>query len=133
MAQVTTIHSTLLACLLWSGIAAADETSWTSQRELFVVNYQSELQPVQINKLHAWIIHIENAAGEPVEAAAIEATGGMPLHDHGLPTRPRVTEELGNGDYRLQGMRFHMTGAWEITLLIRAGETEDTVVISLKL
>jgi len=57
----------------------------------------------------------------------------MPLHDHGLPTRPRVTEELGNGDYRLQGMRFHMTGAWEITLLIRAGETEDTVVISLKL
>lgn len=133
MAQVKTIFKALFAFLLLSGTAVTDETGWTSQSNAFVVSYQSELQPLQINKLHAWIVHVEDANGVPVEGAAIETTGGMPLHDHGLPTRPRVTNEIGDGDYRLEGMRFHMTGLWEITLVITAGDKTDTVVISLTL
>lgn len=113
--------------------AVAEDSNWTSKGGAYVVRYQSELQPMQINKLHAWIIHVQDAAGEPVEGVVIEATGGMPVHDHGMPTRPRVTEALGNGDYRLEGMRFHMAGLWEITLLIRDGEVTDTVMISLTL
>ena len=113
--------------------ALAEEAHWTSKGGAYVVRYKSELQPMQINKLHAWIIHVEDAAGESVEGIVIEATGGMPVHDHGMPTRPRVTEALGNGDYRLEGMRFHMAGLWEITFLIRDGEVTDTVVISLTL
>lgn len=123
----------VLALGVFSGSALTEESGWTTQRDLFVVSYQSELEPMQINKLHAWIIHIENADGQAVEGAIVEAAGGMPLHNHGLPTRPRMTAEIGGGDYRLDGMRFHMAGVWEITLLIRAGETEDTVVISLTL
>jgi hypothetical protein len=113
--------------------ALAEEVSWTSKGNVFVVSYQSELQPLQINQLHAWILHIENADGEPVEDAVIEATGGMPVHDHGLPTRPRVTDEIGDGNYRLEGIRFHMAGLWEITLVITDGDRTDTVVISLTL
>lgn len=115
-------------------VSSADEAaSWTSQRGLFVVSYQSELEPPQINKLHAWVIHIENAAGEPVASAVINATGGMPVHDHGLPTRPRITTELGDGDYKLDGLRFHMAGDWEITLTINADGKTDTVVVALQL
>jgi hypothetical protein len=113
--------------------ALAEEVSWTSKGNVFVVSYQSELQPLQINQLHAWILHIENADGEPVADAVIEATGGMPVHDHGLPTRPRVTDEIGDGNYRLEGIRFHMAGLWEITLVITDGDRTDTVVISLTL
>ncbi len=113
--------------------ALAEEVSWTSKGNVFVVSYQSELQPLQINQLHAWILHIENADGEPVEDVVIEATGGMPVHDHGLPTRPRVTDEIGDGNYRLEGIRFHMAGLWEITLVITDGDRTDTVVISLTL
>ena len=123
----------VLVSVVSLGAALAEDSSWMSQRKAYVVSYQSELQPVQINKLHAWIVHIENAAGEPVEGATIEATGGMPVHDHGLPTRPRVTSEIGGGNYRLDGIRFHMTGLWEITLLITDGDITDTVVISLTL
>jgi hypothetical protein len=119
------------ACLLTG--ALADETAWVSQRSLFVVHFQSELEPLQINTLHAWQIHIENAAGEAVLGATIEASGGMPLHNHGLPTRPRVTVELGHGDYRLDGMRFHMAGEWQVTLNISAGGATDVVVIALTL
>ena len=113
--------------------AMADEPQWTSQRGLFTVSYRSELQPIQINELHSWVLHITNAAGNPVVGATIEANGGMPAHNHGLPTRPRVTEELGGGDYRLDGLRFHMSGQWEITLRISANGESDTVVIALTL
>ena len=57
----------------------------------------------------------------------------MPAHDHGLPTRPRVTEELGNGDYRLEGMRFHMGGYWEIRVSVTTGDGESVVMIPLTL
>lgn len=111
--------------------ATADEPQWMSQRGLFTVIYRSDLQPIRINELHTWVLHVTTTAGDPVVGATIEVNGGMPAHDHGLPTRPRVTQELGGGKYRLDGMRFHMTGQWEITLQISTGDESDTVVIAL--
>ncbi len=119
-------------CLLLMS-AMADDSRWTSQRGLFVVSYQSDLLPLQINKLHAWVLHLEDANGAPVSGAHIEMSGGMPGHDHGLPTYPRVTKELGDGNYRLDGMRFHMTGVWELTIVIDANDKTDTVVVTVTL
>jgi len=124
--------STIALCLLL-GSTQADDASWTSQRGLFVVSYQSELEPLQINRLHAWVLHIENAAGEAVVGAQVEASGGMPVHNHGLPTRPRVTAEIGDGDYRLDGIRFHMAGEWEITISISGDDKTDMVVVAVTL
>lgn len=124
--------SALALCLLLASVQA-DDAQWSSQRGLFVVSYQSELVPLQINKLHAWVLHIEDTNGNPVIGAHIEASGGMPAHDHGLPTYPRVTDELGDGDYRLDGMRFHMSGVWEITISISADDQSDAVVVSVTL
>ena len=86
-----------------------------------------------INRMHSWILHVESAEGVAVENATISVTGGMPEHDHGLPTRPRVTEELGDGDYRLDGVRFHMRGYWEIEVTITTEDTTSVVVIPLRL
>jgi hypothetical protein len=57
----------------------------------------------------------------------------MPQHDHGLPTRPRITKELGNGDYQLDGIRFHMRGDWELTFTVEAEGKTDTVVVKVTL
>jgi hypothetical protein len=92
----------------------------------------SSLEPIEINQMHSWTLHI-TADDEPVADAALTVEGGMPAHDHGLPTRPRITEELGEGDYRLGGMRFHMQGDWEISIEIKAGGKTDTVVVMLTL
>lgn len=86
-----------------------------------------------INRIHSWILHVESAEGVPVENATIDVTGGMPKHDHGLPTRPRVTEELGGGDYRLDGMRFHMRGYWEIEVTVTTEDGTSVAVIPLRL
>lgn len=113
--------------------AHADDAVWTSERGLFDVTIESELEPLQINVLHGWTLHLEDAGGTPILGATIEADGGMPEHDHGLPTRPRITNELGNGDYQLDGIRFHMRGDWELTFTIEAEGKTDTVVVKITL
>lgn len=86
-----------------------------------------------INEMHSWILHVESGDGVGIERATISVEGGMPAHSHGLPTRPRVTEELGGGDYRLEGMRFHMSGYWEIVVSITTPAGTASVTIPLQL
>ncbi len=105
----------------------------TAVAEGIVVTWSTPDGDVEINRMHSWILHVETAAGEAVTGATIEVDGGMPAHDHGLPTRPRVTEELGNGDYRLDGLRFHMGGYWEIVVDVTTESGTETVIIPLRL
>ena len=99
----------------------------------FRVSYTSELDPPQINKFHTWTLHLETPAGAPVTGAQIAVDGGMPEHNHGLPAQPQVTAELGNGDYRVEGMKFQMPGWWTVTVTIAASEQEDTATFNLVL
>jgi hypothetical protein len=80
---------------------------------------------VPIGRLHAWTLHIARADGTPITDAAIAVDGDMPQHLHGLPTRPRVTRNLGNGDYLLEGVKFQMGGWWVMDFdVTSAGRTE---------
>ena len=99
----------------------------------FVVTYSTPSGKPQINRMHSWILHIENESGAVVEGAIIDVTGGMPEHNHGLPTKPRITQELGGGDYKLEGMRFHMSGYWEIVVNITTETGKSTVIIALRI
>ena len=101
--------------------------------EDLVVTYSTPDGAPQINTMHSWILHIEDAAGTPVEDAVVDVDGGMPAHNHGLPTKPRVTEALGGGDYRLDGVRFHMSGYWEIVVNVTTDSGTTTVVIPITL
>ena len=122
----------LVALLTLSALApAADRDGWLTRSGYYRVNYESELQPIPINQIHAWVFEVKTPAGDPVTGATISVTGGMPLHNHGLPTAPRMTAEPGNGRYRLEGIRFHMRGDWELTVTIDVYGRRDTVVIPL--
>ena len=112
---------------------AADDSAWATQGGKFLVNYDSELNPLVINRIHRWTLAITDAHGAPVEGATIIVDGCMPEHDHGLPTAPRVTHEIAPGRYVLEGLRFHMAGAWEIVVTIDANGVSDSAVIALEL
>jgi len=116
-----------------TGNVTADEKSWASSAGYFRVQYASDLEPIAINKIHSWVLHIESADGKAVTGAKISIDGGMPEHDHGLPTVPRVIEELGSGRYRIAGIRFHMGGYWELRISIDSGSHRDDVLITLEL
>ena len=68
-----------------------------------------------------------------IEEAEISIDGGMPQHGHGLPTRPRVTRNLGDGIYEIEGVRFNMGGWWEFKLAIAGSRGADTVTFNLEL
>ncbi|MDH3350592.1 MAG: FixH family protein [Gammaproteobacteria bacterium] len=119
--------------MMWSGKSSADAAGeWVSARGIYEVSFESSLVPIEINRIHSWTLHV-TAQGQAVTDAVLSVVGGMPAHDHGLPTRPRVTEELGDGDYRLEGMRFHMRGDWEVAITIEADGKTDTVLVLLSL
>ncbi len=105
----------------------------TGDNGVFRAAYTSDAAPVPINELHAWTLHIETAAGAPVENAVITVSGDMPEHGHGMPTKPQVTAELGSGDYRVEGMQFQMGGWWTMIFDIEAGGQADRVIFNLQL
>jgi hypothetical protein len=86
--------------------------------------------PIAINKMHAWEIQLSSPSGEAVPGARISVGGGMPQHGHGFPTQPRVTRELGDGRYLLEGMKFSMPGWWEIKLKVDAASGTDEVTFN---
>jgi len=102
-----------------------------SNRGSFIVSARSDLDPVVISQFHNWSLHVETMDGQPVENAVIQVSGGMPLHDHDLPTLPEVTRYLGNGDYQVEGMNFQMPGVWYVMFYIQTEKTSDTAVFEL--
>lgn len=113
------------------GLSAARADSWTSTDGLYQLDFESEIEPLAINRLHRWTVTLTDRDGNPVVSADIEVTGGMPEHNHGLPTVPQVTGELGDGRYVLEGMRFHMQGYWELVFAIDSALGKDTVIVDI--
>jgi hypothetical protein len=99
--------------------------------------YRAQIRPqgdsIPRGKLQSWTLHLESAAGAPIDTAMIAVDGGMPQHGHGLPTKPRVTKALGNGDHLVEGMKFNMGGWWVVKFRVRSSAGSDSVVFNVKL
>jgi hypothetical protein len=87
--------------------------------------------PIAINKMLAFEIRLRSVSGEAVSGAKISVDGGMPQHGHGFPTQPKVTKELGDGRYLLEGMKFSMPGWWEIKLKFDAPSGSDEITFNM--
>lgn len=126
----------LCLCLLTYALSSAAQNAVTADTNIskegrYRLSFTTELDPLVINRMHRWTLHLADKDGHSVTGAQLTVVGGMPEHNHGLPTRPQVTRELGKGDYLLEGMRFHMSGNWQITVSVDARDGKDTVIIEL--
>lgn len=104
-----------------------------SDNGVYRVTYSSSETPVPVNELHSWKLHVETVNGIPVDNAVISIFGDMPQHGHGMPTKPQLTERLGNGDYMVEGMKFQMGGWWVIDFTIDASGRSDKASFNLML
>jgi len=100
---------------------------------LYNVAISPESEPIQQNALHGWTVTVTTRDGQPVSDAQISVDGGMPQHGHGLPTSPQITDNLGDGRYRLEGVRFNMSGWWVLRFSVTAPAGTDTVEFNLTL
>jgi hypothetical protein len=80
---------------------------------------------IEIGSFQDWVLELRDRSGADVLGAAIAIAGGMPAHGHGLPTQPRVTEELGGGRYRIEGVKLNMVGAWVIEVFVETSALRD--------
>lgn len=100
---------------------------------LYAVAIAPEAEPVQQGALHNWIVTLRRPDGAPVEDASIGVDGGMPQHGHGLPTAPQATPHMGEGRYRIEGVRFNMGGWWVLKLAISSPAGDDAVEFNIVL
>ena len=123
----TTLVLVMLACLNWSARAVAqDELVTLATDRGYRLQIFSQVTPLEINRIHSWELLLTDTNGAIVNDATIQVSGGMPEHDHGMPTLPRVTETLNNGRLLLQGVRFHMPGYWELIFNIQTPNGADS-------
>lgn len=111
--------------------ASGATMQWTEKR-LYRVSWVSSPTPVPLLALHAWTVTIVDAEARPVDDARVTVLGGMPAHAHGLPTTPAVSS-LGGGRYLVEGLKFHMPGAWVVAFRITAAPGTDSVSFPLEL
>jgi len=104
-----------------------------SKNGLYKLSLYSNRSAIPIGKIHDWIIHIEKPDGTLVENAKVFVFGGMPMHRHDFPTVPRVKENLGNGDYRVEGIKFSMRGHWEMRFTVKENNKQDKVTFEINL
>lgn len=127
----------LAAALLAGCMAPPRDLDLSLARPTAQAHYRAELAslavPITLNKLHAWDLKLTRPDGQPVLGAQVKIDGGMPQHHHGLPTQPRVTRELGSGHYLIEGMKFSMSGWWEIKLAISGANGADNVTFNVVL
>jgi hypothetical protein len=90
-------------------------------------------EPLRVRRMHTVKLSVRTAEQAPVESASIAVDGGMPQHGHGLPTRPKVTQRLGDGTYQVEGVKFNMGGWWELKFRIDSAAGTDSVTVNLDL
>jgi len=105
----------------------------TSKSGLYKATLFCNQSPIPIGKIHDWTVHIEGPDGKPLENAKVFVFGGMPMHQHDFSTIPRVKEYLGNGDYRVEGIKFSMRGHWEMRFTVKENNKQDKVIFGIDL
>ena len=122
-------------CMMFAGTPKGLDYSRTRSSE--GGRYRATIRPqgdsIPQGRLQRWTLHLETATGAPVDSAVVAVDGGMPQHGHGLPTKPRVTRALGNGDHVVEGMKFNMGGWWVVKFRVDAAPGTDSVVFNVKL
>lgn len=136
------LSSVVLAMLFLVSAAQANDSplkSWYQETKesnagAFTVTLDSNSSNIGLNEFQEWVLTVTRKdSGEFVSPARISVGGGMPMHGHGLPTQPQITGYTGDGQYKLEGLKFNMRGQWVLEFEIVTAEITDRVIFELVL
>lgn len=99
----------------------------------YVASVAADQSPIPVGSIHTWTVKVTTPDGMPAEHVSIAIDGGMPQHGHGLPTKPEVTTDLGEGNHLIEGMKFNMPGWWTLTVSIDGPKGADKATFNVVL
>ncbi len=125
------------AASIASDSKVTDQTTvWkqTSRNGLFNVTLDAQTtDSIEINEFLEWELNVTTKDGQHVSPARIAISGGMPMHGHGLPTQPQVSQYQGSGKYLIKGLLFSMHGNWTLAMDIQSKALRDQVTFEVTL
>lgn len=104
-----------------------------TEHGVYVATLAANQSPIPVGSIHTWTVKVTAPDGTPAKDVAIAIDGGMPQHGHGLPTRPEVTTDVGDGNHLIEGMKFNMTGWWTLTVSIDGPKGADKATFNVVL
>ena len=123
--------SLLLLLAFAPAVAQPAALSLRSEKAHFTLRVTGIGRPERLNHLHGFDLQLADAAGRPLSGATIALTGLREDSNSPLPTAPRVAPAPGNGQYRAEGLRFHMPGEWRLIFSIDSGGIRDRAILSI--
>ena len=127
------IKKIIISIFLFSTYASSESIHpvlETVSQNGYIIKIFSEVTPININVIHNWSIDIRDSKDNLIDDLIITVNGGMPLHSHGLPTSPKVVNQSSTGSYKLEGIKFHMAGKWEIIMELKKDNLIDVAKVS---
>lgn len=121
MKTLTQIYTVPLLLILSVSTAGCMKSAPAKPRQAttknFTVTLQTSPDPIPVNEHFTMEFTVTAIASGMKIPEQIVVNADMPSHGHGMNTKPRLTA-LGNNRWKVEGMLFHMPGAWEIYVYI---------------
>ena len=105
------------------------EYGFSSEYGGYYVQYESTPATIPLNEEFSLEIKAYSAEDPTTQLTniTIEVDAEMPEHNHGMNQLPTVT--MTDGTAIVDGMLFHMTGYWDVLVLINESSKRETVYI----
>ena len=120
----------LSAVLVLSTSVSYASTPWQLSQTSVKGQLQSELQCVTaptVGDFQNCSLKLKSTQALPSDLT-IAMEGGMPAHGHGLPTAPKVVATGKVGEYRIDGLKYSMTGEWLLGFMLQSKSLNDKIV-----
>ena len=98
----------------------------TSEAGLYRATIRPQGDTIPQGKLQRWTLHLETAAGAPVDSATSPWTAGCRSTATACRRSRASRAQLGNGDHLVEGMKFNMGGWWVVKFRVDAAAGRDS-------
>ena len=78
-----------------------------------------------------WVVEVRTSRGTPVDHATLAVERWIPDDERVAAIPARVTSSLGNGRYRVEGLRLDGRGWWNVRLAVAASGGTDSLAFNL--
>lgn len=101
--------------------------------QTFDVVLETEKKP-ELNKMTVVTVKLvpKDPAVVPPTPTDLTFDARMPEHNHGMVVKPKVTT-VAPGEFKIEGVKLHMAGKWELSVKMTAGTAPVAVSIPYQL